>query len=220
MTLEDVKNDDEVKTLISTAEKQLSAMGYTEHGFRHVSIVSKIAGEILNELGYSKKEIELAKIAGYLHDIGNSVNRVDHAHSGAILAYNVLKRMGMPIKDSAEVMMAIANHDESTGTAVSNISAALILADKSDVHRLRVRGGNIDHFEIHDRVNYAVEDSKIQIDVDKKVITLKLKIDTNICPVMKYFEIFLDRMIMCKRAAAFLNVWFHLEINGAVLLWN
>lgn len=218
MTLEDIINDDEVKSLINTAEKQLSAMGYTEHGFRHIGIVSKIAGDILYELGYSKEEVELAKIAGYLHDIGNSVNRVDHAHSGAILAYGILKRMGMSNEDSAEVMMAIANHDEATGSAVSNVSAALILADKSDVHRLRVRNENLTRFEAHDKVNFAVEDSKIKIDVDKKIITLQLKIDTEICPVMKYFEIFLDRMIMCKKAAAFLSVWFHLEINGAVLL--
>ena len=218
MTLEDVKNDAEVNLLIENAERQLSAIGYTEHGKRHVSIVSEIAGTILKELGYSEKEVELARISGYLHDIGNSINRVDHAHNGAILAYEILKRMGMPFEDAAEVMMAIGNHDEATGTAVSVVSAALILADKSDVHRSRVRNENITHFEIHDRVNYAVEDAKIEVDSLNKKIYLQFKIDTEICPVMKDYEIFLDRMIMCKRAAAFLNVWFHLEINGAILL--
>lgn len=218
MTLEDVKNDDEVKVLIQTAEKQLTAMGYTEHGNRHVGIVSELAGRILSELGYSEREIELAKIAGYLHDIGNSINRVDHAHSGAILAYDILKRMGMPLEDAAEVMMAIGNHDELTGNAVSVISAALILADKSDVHRSRVRNENLTRFEIHDRVNYAVEDAKVYVDANESKVYLKLKIDTEICPVIKYFEIFLDRMLMCKRAAAFLNIWFHLEINGTILL--
>mgnify|MGYP002626916832 CR=1 FL=1 len=218
MTLEEVKQDSEVKTLINTADKQLTAMGYTEHGLRHVGIVSSIAGKILKELGYSEREIELAKIAGYLHDIGNAINRVDHSHSGAILAYDILKRMGMPIEDAAEVMMAIGNHDEATGTAVSSVSAALILADKSDVHRSRVRNENVTRFEIHDRVNYAVEDSQLEIDAKNRIICLKLKIDTEICPVIKYFEIFLQRMLMCKRAAAYLNVWFHLEINGAILL--
>ena len=218
MTFEEIKNDKELTVLIKTAEKQLSVMGYTEHGFRHASIVSKTAGEILNKLDYPPKEVELAKIAGYMHDIGNSINRIDHAHTGAILAYDILKRLGMSIEDSADVMMAIANHDELSGNAVSSITAALILADKADVHRLRVRGEKLEHFEIHDRVNYAVEDSRIEIDTEKREIDLKLKIDTKICPVMKYFEIFLDRMIMCKKAAAFLNVWFHLEINGAVLL--
>lgn len=172
----------------------------------------------MQELGYSEREVELARIAGYLHDIGNAINRVDHAHNGAILAYQILKRMGMPLEDAAEVMMAIGNHDEATGTAVSAVSAALILADKSDAHRSRVRNENIARFEIHDRVNYAVVDSKMEVDAQNKIVYLKLKIDTEICPVMKYFEIFLDRMLMCKRAASFLDVWFHLEINGTILL--
>lgn len=218
MTLYDVKNDREVNILIDNTERQLAAIGYTEHGKRHVGIVSQIAGDILQKLGYSKREVELARIAGYLHDIGNSVNRVDHAHNGALLAYEILKRMGMQVEDAAEVMMAIGNHDETTGTAVSAISAALILADKSDVHRSRVRNGNVSRFEIHDRVNYATKASKIEIDSQNRIIYLRLEIDIEICPVIKYFEIFLQRMLMCKRAAAYLNVWFHLEINGAVLL--
>lgn len=218
MTLEEVKKDKEINVLIDNTERQLTELGYTEHGRRHISIVSEIAGNILKELGYSEKEIELARIAGYLHDIGNAINRVDHAHNGAIMAYEILKRMGMSLEDSAEIMMAIGNHDEGSGTAVSAISAALILADKSDVHRSRVRNENMSRFDIHDRVNYAVEEAKIQVDVENKKIYLKLKIDTEICPVIKYFEIFLDRMLMCKKAASYLKVWFHLEINGAVLL--
>lgn len=218
MKLEDVKNDKEVNILIDNTERQLTELGYTEHGRRHIGIVSEIAGNILKELGYSEREVELARIAGYLHDIGNAINRMDHAHNGAILSYEILKRMGMSIEDAAEIMMAIGNHDEGSGTAVSAISAALILADKSDVHRSRVRNENMSRFDIHDRVNYAVEEAKMQVDVENKKIYLKLKIDTEICPVIKYFEIFLDRMLMCKRAASYLNVWFHLEINGAVLL--
>ena len=218
MKLEDVKNDKEVNVLVDNTERQLTELGYTEHGRRHIGIVSEIAGNILEELGYSEREIELARIAGYLHDIGNSINRMDHAHTGAILAYDILKRLGMPLEDAAEIMMAIGNHDENSGTAVSTVSAALILADKSDVHRSRVRDENLSRFDIHDRVNYAVEEAKVEVDTENKKIYLKLKIDTEICPVIKYFEIFLDRMLMCKKAASYLDVWFHLEINGAVLL--
>ncbi len=218
MKLEDVKNDKEVNVLVDNTERQLTELGYTEHGRRHIGIVSEIAGNILEELGYSEREIELARIAGYLHDIGNSINRMDHAHTGAILAYDILKRLGMPLEDAAEIMMAIGNHDENSGTAVSTVSAALILADKSDVHRSRVRNENLSRFDIHDRVNYAVEEAKVEVDTENKKIYLKLKIDTEICPVIKYFEIFLDRMLMCKKAASYLDVWFHLEINGAVLL--
>ena len=218
MKLEDVKNDKEVNVLVDNTERQLTELGYTEHGRRHIGIVSEIAGNILEELGYSEREIELARIAGYLHDIGNSINRMDHAHTGAILAYDILKRLGMPLEDAAEIMMAIGNHDENSGTAVSTVSAALILADKSDVHRSRVRNENLSRFDIHDRVNYAVEEAKVEVDTENMKIYLKLKIDTEICPVIKYFEIFLDRMLMCKKAASYLDVWFHLEINGAVLL--
>lgn len=192
--------------------------GYTEHSQRHVSIVSNRAGRILETLGYDEYRIQLAKIAGYLHDIGNGVNRVDHAHSGAILAYNILKDMGMDVKDRTEIMSAIGNHDEATGTAVSDISAALILADKSDVHRDRVVNKNLTKFEIHDRVNYAVTEANLEIDnVDRKVI-LDLTIDTKICPVLDYFEIFMDRTMMSKYAAKYLQIWFELVINGTKLL--
>ena len=218
ITLEDVKKNPEVQELVTGAQKQLNALGYTEHSTRHVSIVSNRAGRILETLGYDNHRIELAKIAGYLHDIGNSVNRVDHAHSGAILAYNILKEMGMDIKDRTDIMSAIGNHDEQTGTAVSDISAALILADKSDVHRDRVVNTNMANFDIHDRVNYAVTEANLNIDnVERKVI-LELKIDTNICPVLDYFEIFMDRTMMSKYAAKYLNIWFELIINDTKLL--
>lgn len=193
-------------------------MGYTEHSYRHVEIVATAAGEILKTLNYEERNVELAKIAGYLHDIGNAVNRIDHAQSGAILAYNILTKMGMSCYEAGEIMLAIGNHDENTGTAVSPISAALILADKSDVHRTRVRNKDITTFDIHDRVNYAVEHSEIYVDAYKMHAILELEIDTKICPVMDYFEIFLDRMTMNRRAANFLGLEFKLVINGTNLL--
>lgn len=218
LTLDDLKNSNEVKVFLEMAEIQMDVQGFTEHSFRHVSLVSKTAGMILEKLEFDAREIELAKIAGYLHDIGNAVNRTDHAHSGAILAYDILVRMGMNFREAASIMLAIGNHDEKTGTAVSRISAALILADKSDVHRSRVRNTDFATFDIHDRVNYAVENSVIKIDKDKKTAVLELDIDTQICPVMDYFEIFLARMTMNRRAAAFLGLNFQLVINGTQLL--
>ena len=218
ITLEDVIKNEEVEALIQGAQKQLDSLGYTEHSHRHISIVSKRAGEILEKLGYQERTIELAKIAGYMHDIGNCVNRVDHAHSGAILSFNILKEMGMPVEERTEIMMAIGNHDENTGTAISDISAALILADKSDVHRQRVSNTNLSTFDIHDRVNYAVTDSKLIMNPETKTITLNLSIDTEICPVLNYFEIFMERTMMSKYAAKFLNIWFELIINGTKLL--
>lgn len=218
ITLEDVKKSKEVKTLLEIAERQLEVRGYTEHSFRHVSLVSETAGKILADLGYSPREAELARIAGYLHDIGNAVNRTDHAHSGAMLAYGLLTKMGMQVREAAEIMLAIGNHDEVTGTAVSNISSALILADKSDVHRSRVRNTDFATFDIHDRVNYAVESSIISVDRESKTAVLELHIDTKICPVMDYFEIFLARMSMNRRAADFLGLNFQLVINRTRLL--
>ena len=200
ITFEDVKNNEEVNSLIIGAQKQLDALGYTEHATRHISIVSNRAGYVLKELGYDEHRIELAKIAGYMHDIGNCVNRVDHAHSGAILAYNILKEIGMDIKDRTE------------------ISAALILADKSDVHRDRVRNPNISSFDKHDKVNYAVTDSEFTIDAVNRKVSLSLTIDTKICPVLDYFEIFMDRTMMSKYAAKYLNIWYELYINGTKLL--
>ena len=194
------------------------AYGYTEHSHRHISIVSKRAGDILEKLGYPDRTVELARIAGYLHDIGNCVNRVDHAHSGAILSFEILKQMGMPVEERTQIMMAIGNHDENTGTAVSEISAALILADKSDVHRDRVVNKNISTFDIHDRVNYAVTNAELKLDVAKRKILLDLTIDNNICPVLDYFEIFMDRTMMSKYAAKYLGIWFELVINDTKLL--
>jgi metal-dependent HD superfamily phosphatase/phosphodiesterase len=218
ITLEDVIENSEVDALIRGAQKQLDGLGYTEHSHRHISIVSKRAGRILEVLGYPERTIELAKIAGYLHDIGNCVNRTDHAHSGAILAYQILKDMGMPVEERTEIMMAIGNHDEKTGTAVSDISAALILADKSDVHRDRVTNTNLSTFDIHDKVNYAVTDADLTIDSKEKRIVLKLTIDTEISPVLDYFEIFMDRTMMSKYAAKYLDIWFELLINDTRLL--
>ncbi len=168
--------------------------------------------------GYPRRRVELARIAGYLHDIGNCVNRVDHAHTGAILSYNILKDMGMDIEERTEIMMAIGNHDEKTGTAVSDISAALILADKSDVHRDRVVNTNMSNFDIHDRVNYAVTKASLEVSNEHKKVILDLDIDTEICPVLDYFEIFMDRTMMSKYAAKYLNIWFELIINDTKLL--
>lgn len=218
VTLQDVKKNPEVEALILGAQKQLDGLGYTEHGHRHISIVSKRAGDILQVLGYPERTVELAKIAGYLHDIGNCVNRIDHAHSGAIMAYNILQNMGMDVTERTEIMMAIGNHDEKTGTAVSEISAAIILADKSDVHRNRVINTNLSTFDIHDRVNYAVTDANLIVNGEEKKVILDLKIDTKLCPVLDYFEIFMDRTMMSKYAAKYLKVWFELVINGTKLL--
>ena len=218
ITLKEVKENQELDALIRGAQKHLNAIGYTEHGHRHISIVSKRAGDILEKLGYPERTVQLARIAGYMHDIGNCVNRVDHAHSGAIMAYNILKEMGMPVDERTEIMMAIGNHDENTGTAISDISAALILADKSDVHRDRVVNKNLSTFDIHDRVNYAVTNADLEIDEKERKIILNLKIDTQICPVLDYFEIFMQRTMMSKYAAKYLKVWFELVINGTKLL--
>ncbi len=218
ITLQDVKNNQEVEALIKGAQKQLDGLGYTEHSHRHISIVSNRAGEILEKLGYPERTVELAKIAGYLHDIGNCVNRVDHAHSGAILAYNILKDMGMPVEERTEIIMAIGNHDEKTGTAVNEISAAIILADKSDAHRDRVVNTNMSTFDIHDRVNYAVTNSSLILDAENRKVILDLTIDTKICPVLDYFEIFMDRTMMSKYAAKYLKIWFELVINDTKLL--
>lgn len=218
ITLDDVKKNEEVNTLLRLAQKQLEIRGFTEHSFRHVGRTANTAGNILKKLGYSSREVELARIAGYLHDIGNAVNRENHAHIGAYMAYDILTKMGMGYDEAGEIMQAIGNHDESSGTAVSNVSAALILADKSDVHRSRVTNSDITTFDIHDRVNYAVVKSGLIVDADKKVTTLQLDIDTVICPVMDYFEIFLDRMKMNRRAAEFLGLKFELVINKNQLL--
>jgi len=218
VTLDDVKKNEEVNTLLKLAQKQLEIRGFTEHSFRHVGRTSNTAGAILKKLGHDAREVELARIAGYLHDIGNAVNRDDHAHTGAYMAYKILTGMGMGYEEAGEIMQAIGNHDEGSGTAVSNVSAALILADKSDVHRSRVTNTDISTFDIHDRVNYAVVKSGLVVDAVNMKTILQLDIDTVICPVMDYFEIFLDRMKMNRRAAEFLKLKFELVINNNQLL--
>lgn len=202
------------------AEEQIEAIGFTEHSRRHAGIVSKWSGEILRGLGMEEERVRLAEIAGYLHDIGNCINRADHAQSGAILAYEILKRLGADLRSCAEVMMAIGNHDEKYGHPVSDISSALIIADKADVHKSRVKK-NIDNVlkaNIHDRVNLAAERSYITVDKENSVIVLHIEIDTQICSVMDYFEIYFARMQLCRRAAEFLNCKFSLLINGVALL--
>ena len=218
ITLEDIKNNEEIRQLVIGAQKQMNAIGYTEHSVRHVSLVSDRAASVLRELGYPEERIELARIAGYLHDIGNCVNRTDHANSGAILVYNILKDMGMDVVSRTDIMMAIGNHDEQTGTAVSDISAALILADKSDVHRDRVVNPNISTFDKHDKVNYAVTNADFIMNAKDRKVTLNLTIDTKISPVLDYFEIFMERTMMSKYAAKYLGIWFELIINNTKLL--
>jgi metal-dependent HD superfamily phosphatase/phosphodiesterase len=218
VTLEDIKENPIVKTLISVGNENLEVMGFTEHGFRHISLVSSIAYNVLRLLGFSEREAELAGIAGYMHDIGNSVNRSGHHLSGAILAYYILDDLEMCPDELFTVVAAIGNHDEQTGQPVNSVAAALILADKSDVHRTRVRSDKSIGVDIHDRVNYAVERSFLRVDAEDKHISLELDIDPRISPVMDYFEIFLSRMFMCRRAAEFLGCTFALEINGKKLV--
>ena len=222
ITIADVKNDEEVKTIMYMAESQIEALGFTEHSVRHSSIVSKWAGEILEKIGAEAHRVELARIAGYLHDIGNSVNRDDHAQSGALLAYHILTRMGMSYRDAAEVMMAIGNHDEVYGLPVSDITSALIIADKADVHKSRVRSNttrmSMGEQTIHDRDNMAAEKSYIEVELEKGEIVLNVTIDTEKCSVMDYFEIYFKRMQLCRRAAEFLGKRFVLLINGVRLI--
>lgn len=218
ITFEEIKNNEHIKTYIKKADESLIALGYTEHSFAHVTKVSEMAKEILLKLGYPKREAELAQIAGYLHDIGNVINRVDHAQSGAVMAFRILDKLGAEPEEIATIITAIGNHDEGTAVAVNPVAAALILADKTDVRRSRVRNSDLSTFDIHDRVNYAVEESSTTISEDKKAIILNLKINTEISSVMDYFEIFLDRMLLCRKAAEKLNIKFQLIINSQILL--
>ncbi len=218
ITYDQLRHSPEIRTYIQRADESLCALGFTEHSFAHVTRVSETAAYILAELGYDEHEIELAKIAGYLHDIGNLVNRVDHSQSGAVMAFRLLDHMDMPPEDIATIVTAIGNHDEGTGVPVNGVAAALILADKSDVRRSRVRNGDIATFDIHDRVNYSVEMSRLTLDKEQKTVTLSLDIDTSVASVMSYFEIFLGRMIMCRKAADKLGLQFKLNINGQMLI--
>ena len=214
LTYEDVKNDPAVRTYIQRADESLIALGYTEHSFAHVTAVAENAAYILSTLGYPERTVEVAKIAGFLHDIGNLVNRIDHSQSGAVMAFRILDHMDMDAADVATVVTAIGNHDEGTGVPVNAVAAALILADKSDVRRNRVRNRDIATFDIHDRVNYSVERSELRILPEEKVARLELTVDTHFSSVMDFFEIFLKRMLLCRRAAERLGVTFQLTING------
>ena len=218
ITFHQIKHDPQILTYIEQADKALEALGYTEHSLAHVGKVSETAGRILTELGHPSREAELARIAGYLHDIGNIVNRIDHAQSGAVMAFRLLDKLGFDPEDIATIVSAIGNHDESTAYPVNPVAAALILSDKTDVRRTRVRNHDTATFDIHDRVNYAVEKARTTMSEDKKSIILSLTIDTSISAVMDYFEIFLSRMMMCRKAADYLGLHFGLIVNQNRLL--
>ena len=213
ITFKDIKNNEDIKTYIAAADRSLSALGYTEHSFAHVGLVSERAASMLEDLGADERTIELARIAGYLHDMGNLINRVDHSQSGGIMAFKILRDMGMPADEIATIVTAIGNHDEGTGVPVDMVAAALILADKSDVRRSRVRNSDPVTFDIHDRVNFSVVDSSLDINTNDKTVRLTLKIDTKTASIMDYFEIFLGRMTLCRRAADRLGLAFKLTIN-------
>ena len=218
LTFETIRRDPTIRTYIEAANDSLAVLGMTEHSFAHVTLVAENAGHILETLGYPERTVELARIAGYLHDIGNLVNRVDHSQSGAVMAFRLLDNMGFPPMEIALITAAIGNHDEGTGVPVSPMAAALILADKSDVRRSRVRNRNIASFDIHDRVNYSVTSSKLEINDSHTEIRLTLDIDREHGSVMEYFEIFMGRMILCRKAAEKLGLQFKLVINDQQLI--
>ena len=217
---EDIIQNDTVRTYLAAGNDALGVIGFTEHGFAHAAKTAETAASILTDIGGTEREAELAKIAGYMHDIGNMVNRHDHSMTGAVIALRILESLGMPASEVAQVAAAIGNHDEGTGQAVNRITAALIIADKSDVRRSRVRNASKERllFDIHDRVNYAVRSAELELSKGSDTLTLSLDIDTTVCPVMDYFEIFMVRMLMCRRAAEFLGLVFKLNINGTSLL--
>ena len=214
MTYESIKKDESIRVYISQADASLGALGYTEHSFAHVGRVAEIAGNLLKTLGYDERTVELAKLAGYLHDFGNLVNRVDHSQSGAVMAFRILDNMGFSAEEISKIVTAIGNHDEGTGVPVSPMAAALILADKSDVRKSRVRVKNPADFDIHDRVNYSVNSSQLKVNDEKTAVTLELTVDTQFSSVMNYFEIFMNRMLLCRKAAQALGLSFNLMING------
>ena len=218
ITYETVMQSEEIRTYITQADASLLALGYTEHSFAHVTRCAVVAGDLLQELGYDAHTVELCRIAAFMHDIGNVVNRNDHAQTGAVMAFRILDNMGMEPSDVAAVITAIGHHDDSTAFPVNAIAAALLLADKTDVRRSRVRNRDTINFDIHDRVNYAVEQSDLRLDQKAKTVTLTLSINTEVCAVMDYFEIFLQRMLLCRKAAEFFGLTFKLDINGLTLL--
>jgi hypothetical protein len=218
ITYADVKHCEEINTYIRQADASLKAMGFTEHAFSHVERCADFASRWLLELGGSGRDAELARIAAYMHDIGNVINRHNHAQIGAVLAFGLLGKLGMPPEEVAAVVAAIGNHDEATAYPVNAVAAALILADKTDVRRTRVRNDDISAFDIHDRVNYAVTRADTELDAEARILTLDLDVDTEICSVTDYFEIFMGRMLLCRRAAGFFGLHFKLIINGSVLM--
>ncbi len=218
ITLEDIRKNRDIRAYMERGNENLKAKGFTEHSFIHAELVAKNASDILETLGYSEREQELARIAGFMHDIGNTINRDDHAQSGALMAFRLLSDMGMEAEEVAIIMSAIGNHDEGSGTPVNPVSAALILADKSDVRRSRVRNNDVANFDIHDRVNYSATKSEISVDNARGEITLKLTIDPELSSIMDYFEIFMERMMMNRRAALLLNMKFCLVINDTKLM--
>ena len=218
MTFEQVRSDAAVRTYIARADMTLEALGYTEHSFAHVTMVAERAAYILQALGYDSRTVELTKIAGYLHDIGNVINRVDHSQSGAVMAFRILDRMDFPPEEIAIIISAIGNHDEGTGIPVNEVAAALIIADKSDVGRSRVRNPEDVSVDIHDRVNYSATHSELTVDPEGKTLTLEIQVDTAISSPMEYLEIFMKRMLLCRSAAEKLNLRFSLRINGQTLI--
>lgn len=218
VTYKYIKQNPDIMEYIRRADKALEALGYTEHSFAHVEKVAFTSSMILENLGYDSRTVELAKIASIMHDIGNVINRVDHAQSGAVMAFRLLDNLSMPADEICSVISAIGNHDEGTGQPLDPISAALIIGDKTDVRRSRVRNTDLLTFDIHDRVNYAVEHSSVRFSDDKKSIILELVIDTEISSVMEYFEIFMKRMLLCRRASDYLGVQFEMIVNGSKIL--
>ena len=218
LSYETIRKDEAIQTYITRADESLAALGFTEHSFPHVCHVADMAGYILTTMGYDERTVELAKIAGYLHDIGNLVNRSEHSQSGAVMAWTLLQNMGCDPGELATIVTAIGNHDEGTGVPVNPVAAALILADKADVRRSRVRNQEISTFDIHDRVNYSVKKSELKINSDRTLVKLKLTVDTRYGSVMDYFEIFLGRMVLCRKAAERLGLQFKLIINEQQLI--
>ena len=218
ITFEQISDNEEIRTYIAKGNRNLGVMGFTEHATGHAMKAAQTAGMILRELGHEPREVELAQMAGFMHDIGNCINRTDHAHTGGIMAMQILRDLGMGPAEIAIIAAAIGNHDEKTGTAVDAVSAALILADKTDVRRSRVRGRDKTRFDIHDRVNYAAVSSELVVDQEKHVITLNIELDDSLCSVLDYFEIFMERMLMCRRAAEMLGCTFRMNANGAKVL--
>jgi len=218
LTFEEVKKNETIRTYIQRADESLIALGYTEHSFAHVTFVAEKAGYILKTMGYPERTVELAKIAGFLHDIGNLVNRVDHSQSGAVMAFRILDNLNCDPAEIATIVTAIGNHDEGTGQPVNAVAAALILADKTDVRRSRVRNEDMVTFDIHDRVNYSVRKAETTINEERTSICLSLDVDTEMGSVMEYFEIFMNRMLLCRKAAQTLGLKFQLVINNQQLI--